>query len=109
MKTISLTIMALTACVAIVLADDAKVPAPPKKNKVTFEYSYPPPPTQKPSSGAEVAPLPRVGSKSWLQRVGQRDRSQIAPWEWRRLNAWHEAYSFAEPPPSVTGFSSTWR
>jgi hypothetical protein len=108
MKTISLTLVLMTVC-AVVLAGDAKAPAAPKKNKVTFEYSYPPPPTQRPPTPAETAPLPRVGSKSWLQRVERSDRKQIAPWEWRRLNAWHEAYSFAEPPPSVTGFSSTWR
>jgi hypothetical protein len=101
--------MALTVCVAIAWADDAKTPAAPKKNKITFEYSYPSPPTQKPPTPAETAPLPRVGSKGWLQRLDARDRSHIAPWEWRRLNEWHAAYSFAESPPSVIGFSSTWR
>ncbi|MBI5685010.1 MAG: hypothetical protein HZC54_08005 [Verrucomicrobia bacterium] len=108
MKTIPLTLLLVIACVAA-FADDAKAPAAPRKNKVTFEYSYPPAPTQKPSAPAEAAPLPRVGSKSWLQRLDQRDRKAMAPWEWRRLNAWREAYSFAEPPPSVNDFTSTWR
>jgi hypothetical protein len=108
MKTVSLAFLLAAAC-AIGFADDAKAPVAPKKKTVTFEYSYPPPPTQKPPSAAESAPLPRVGSKSWLQRLDQRDRSQMAPWEWRRLNSWREAYSFAEPPPSVNDFTSTWR
>jgi hypothetical protein len=108
MKMIPLTLLVMTACV-VAVADDAKAPVAPKKNKITFEYSYPPPPTQKPPTATEAAPLPRVGSKIWLQRLDQRDRKQIAPWEWRRLNAWREAYSFAEPPPSVNDFTSSWR
>ncbi|MFA5192605.1 MAG: hypothetical protein WC740_18000 [Verrucomicrobiia bacterium] len=105
MKTISLMVLLATACV-VAVADDAKPPVMPKKNKIVFEYSYPPPTTQKPPTAAETAPLPRTGSKDWLQRVDQRDRKLMAPWEWRRLNAGRDAYSFSEPPPSVNGFTS---
>lgn len=105
MKTISLMVLLVTACV-VVVADDAKAPVAPKKNKIVFEYSYPPPATQRPPTAAETTPLPRTGSKDWLQRADQRDRTLMAPWEWRRLSSWRETYSFAELPPSVNGFTS---
>ncbi len=105
MKTLSLMVLLATVCV-IAVADDVKPPVMPKKNKIVFEYSYPPPATQKPPTSAETAPIPRTGSKEWLQRVDQRDRKLMAPWEWQRLSSWREAYSFAELPPSVNGFTS---
>ncbi|MCX6897734.1 MAG: hypothetical protein NT105_03460 [Verrucomicrobia bacterium] len=109
MKTISLTILLLMGTVVVALGADTPATPALKKNKVTFEYSYPPPLTARPPRGAEAAPLPRVGSKEWLRRVDPLDRKQLSPWEVRRLNAWHAAYSFVEPPPSVNGFTSTWR
>jgi hypothetical protein len=113
MKTILPTILMLTGCAAAGLADDTKASAnlktlpSPKKGKITFEYSYPPPPTVKPPSSAAVAPLPRVGSAEWLRRVAPQDRKLMTPWEWRRLNAWRGAYSVIEPPPWANNAGST--
>lgn len=109
MKTISLTILLLMASVVAALGADTPATPVPKKNKVVFEYSYPPPQVETPPRGAEVAPLPRVDSKEWLLRVGQRDRNLLSPWELWRLNAWHTACSFIEPSPSASGLTGAWR
>ncbi|MBM3888209.1 MAG: hypothetical protein FJ388_03690 [Verrucomicrobia bacterium] len=81
-----------------------KPPAP--KGTVTFEYTYPPMPPEKPKAAPEVAPIPRVGSMAWYRWVEKRERRQLAHWELRRLSA--GVWSASEPPPSVNGFSSTW-
>jgi len=109
MKTISLTILLLMASVVIALGADTPATPVLKKNKVIFEYSYPPPLPQRPLGGAEMAPLPRAGSKEWLLRVGQRNRDLLSPWELWRLNAWHTACSFIEPSPSANGLTGAWR
>ena len=97
MKTVLFAILEVTACAVAAVADDAKAPDTPKKNQVTYEYSYPPP-TQKPPIEVKSAPLPRTSSMEWLRRVDQGDRSRMAPWEWRRMEAWRGQYSFVEPP-----------
>jgi hypothetical protein len=81
-----------------------KPPAP--RTTATFEYAYPPMPPEKPKAGAEVVPIPRVGSTAWYHWVEQRERRQLAHWELRRLSA--GGWSASEPPPTVNGFSSTW-
>lgn len=107
--------LVLATGVITAFADDTKAPdarppsPPPKKAHITFEYSYPPPPTEKPPHSAEAAPLPRVGSREWLHRVDSRDRQLLAPWEWRRLNAWRGACSVIEPPPWANIASGTGR
>jgi hypothetical protein len=109
MKTISLTILLLMASVVAVLGADTPATPVLKKNEVIFKYSHPPPLTERPLGKAEMAPLPRVGSKEWLLRVGQRDRDLLSSWELWQLNAWHAACSFIEPSPSATGLNGAWR
>jgi len=112
MKATLFAVLALAAGALAARADDkpaaASGPAlkPPKpKGEVTFEYSYPPLPPEKPKRGRELKPLPRVGSWAWLQRLspGAPLPSPLAHWEQRRLGA----YLYSEMPPTANDFSSS--
>ncbi|MCX7826192.1 MAG: hypothetical protein N2689_11635 [Verrucomicrobiae bacterium] len=104
--------MAGVLCASACLALAAEPPAgpgikpPAQKRSVTFEYAFPPMPPEKPKPAPEAAPIPRVGSTAWYHWVEKRERRQLAHWELRRLSA--SAWSASEPPPTVSGFSSTW-